>query len=344
MSLNFPAGSEGLVYRADNDVRYVYENGAWRVISGAFTHNPGPNAPLDPELGDLWVDTTKCPPELMTYDDDCSGDGPEWKPGQYLSKVNDDTAAGEITFEKITTHETGIVITNGNIRGDKRANFGGGTTHSSAVAGVYVGDDNPTNNEGALRGFDFNVQRSAYSYTIVEVFRDGGFSNDATTTLNAYYVGFKSLGFNKSNVVNNTGFVAANNISRGSGINIGFLSDLPTTGPGTSYNFFAEGNAPNFLTGSTYIGGSTARNTFELWKSTLTEEQLETLQAGTLVAPANVSTPGDGEFARQWWYDQQSAEDQSAIDAGELDYPEHLAAATFTDTFALGDNTSIKLE
>ena len=101
--------------------------------------------------------------------------------------------------------------------------------------------------------------------------------------------------------------------------------------------------APNYFEGNTYIGGTTTRNTLELWKSTLTEEQLEQLETGTLVAPANVATPGDGEFARQWWYDQQSAEDQALIDAGELEYPEHLAAATFADTFTLGDNTNINL-
>ena len=109
------------------------------------------------------------------------------------------------------------------------------------------------------------------------------------------------------------------------------------------YGFLATGDAPNFLAGSTYIGGTNSRNTFELWKSTLTEEQLEQLEAGTLVAPANVSVPGDGEFARQWWYNQQDAETQAAIDAGELEYPEHLAAATFADTFALGDNSNINL-
>jgi hypothetical protein len=100
-----------------------------------------------------------------------------------------------------------------------------------------------------------------------------------------------------------------------------------------------QGDAPNYFAGNTYIGGTTARNTFDLWKSTLTEEQLEQLEAGTLVAPANVSLPGDGEFARQWYYDQQDAETQAELDAGTLDYPTHLAAATFTDTFDLGDNT-----
>ena len=45
----------------------------------------------------------------------------------------------------------------------------------------------------------------------------------------------------------------------------------------------------------------------------------------------------------KWWYDQQSAEDQALIDAGELDYPESYKAANFVDTFALGENTSLDL-
>ena len=109
------------------------------------------------------------------------------------------------------------------------------------------------------------------------------------------------------------------------------------------YNFYAAGTAPNFLAGDTYIGGNTTRNTLDLWKSTLTEEQLEQLTAGTLVAPANVSLPGDGSFARQWWYGQQSAEDQALIDSGELEYPSHFQATNFVDTFDLGDNTNINL-
>ena len=124
-----------------------------------------------------------------------------------------------------------------------------------------------------------------------------------------------------------------------------FYSDVSSkSGDGREgYNFFAEGSAPNFFKGDTYIGGSTSSNTFELWKSTLTEEQLEQYEAGTYAVPANVSLPGDGEFARQWWYDQQSAEDQALIDSGELEYPTHLAAATFTDTFNLGVTTNINL-
>ena len=98
-----------------------------------------------------------------------------------------------------------------------------------------------------------------------------------------------------------------------------------------------------FFQGDTYIGGTTARNTFELWKSTLTEEQKEQLAAGTFAIPANVSVPGDGSFVRQWWYDQQSAEDQALIDAGELEYPSRFQAANFVDTFELGVTTNINL-
>ena len=109
------------------------------------------------------------------------------------------------------------------------------------------------------------------------------------------------------------------------------------------FGLYSSGTAPSFHKGDFLVGGTPSLNTFELWKSTLTSLQLDELENGTLVAPANVSSPGDGEFARQWWYDQQSAEDQALIDSGELEYPEHLAAATFTDTFALSDNTKINL-
>ena len=111
----------------------------------------------------------------------------------------------------------------------------------------------------------------------------------------------------------------------------------------SSYNFYAQGTSPNFFAGSTYIGGTSSRTTRELWESTLTEEQKEQLAAGTLAIPANVSTPGDGSFVRQWWYNQQSAEDQALIDSGELEYPERYQAANFVDTFALGVDTNINL-
>ena len=121
-----------------------------------------------------------------------------------------------------------------------------------------------------------------------------------------------------------------------------FYSAFGKTGE-RKFTLFSKNNAPSYHNGYVYIGGDLGRNTFELWKSTLTEEQLEQYEAGTYVVPANVSTPGDGEFARSWYYNQQDEETQALLASGELEYPTHLTAATFTDTFDLGDNTNIDL-
>ena len=137
------------------------------------------------------------------------------------------------------------------------------------------------------------------------------------------------------------GFHAEFNLSKSATDVKAFYSNIE---PGASkFNFYAESAANNFFRGDTYIGGTAARNTRELWESTLTKEKKEQLAAGTLAIPANVSTPGDGSFVRQWWYDQQSAEDQALIDSGELDYPERYQAANFVDTFELGVDTNINL-
>ena len=110
-----------------------------------------------------------------------------------------------------------------------------------------------------------------------------------------------------------------------------------------AYSINSTGAAPSYFAGSTYIGGTTARNTLEAWLSTLTEEQKQKYRDGTFVAPADVANPGDGKWMRQWWYDQQSTEDQALIDTGELAYPTNLLPENFTDTFALGDDTNINL-
>ena len=153
----------------------------------------------------------------------------------------------------------------------------------------------------------------------------------ATTTSNTEY----------TNIENTVGFLAGSSFGRGSVTNIGFKSELYSSQTG-AFNFYAE-NAPNFFAGTTYIGGNTARNTLEAWLSTLTEEQTEKYRDGTFVAPADVANPGDGKWMRQWWYDQQSAEDQALIDSGELAYPTNLLPENFTDSFALGDNTKVDI-
>ena len=210
---------------------------------------------------------------------------------------------GSADFKGLTTHENGVNVTGGNL------NVGPGKIIALSTEQIGISSNLTTaNSNTTLRGFQCGSQPGVTAQEIYGFQVSGNLNTNATATtrLAAFNSGIQANG------------------------------DI-------NYNIYAPGNAPNFLAGSTYIGGDTTRNTFELWKSTLTEQQLEQLEAGTLVAPANVSLPGDGEFARQWWYNQQSAEDQALIDSGELDYPEHFAASTFTDTFDLGDNTRINL-
>ena len=286
---------------------------------------------------------------------------------------------GSADFKGLTTHEGGVKVTGGSkaavgtgIRSQNSQQVNLVTGNQDAIKAkidadgnqqLILGSDvatysdnygtrifaNSTADKAVFAGIQSRTQGKAtnqLSGFIASLFGQ----DDATpyTTQSAY--GFWINGFTPgtNQAVNSFKGFAVESSSASSfdlaSANYGFYSEVQSSTTGNeNYNFYANGNAPNFLTGSTYIGGNTTRNTFDLWKSTLTEEQLEQLAAGTLAAPANVATPGDGEFARQWWYNQQSAEDQALIDSGELDYPERFAAATFTDTFDLGDNTNINL-
>ena len=269
--------------------------------------------------------------------------------------------SGEATFAELTTHASGVEVTGGTYSGNPGIFSAGngnlqihsanrslgiyrentklidianiGSSSTSAVNVAYSSYFDLPNADSQIIGFNvdgdntnLSALKDAVGYNFFFPRSDRNAANDPSEEI----VGFKASPKTLENELDNPAITY-----------YGFKSELNST---QNFNFFSAGNAPNFHAGSTYIGGNTSRNTFELWQSTLTEEQLEQFEAGTLAAPANVSLPGDGEFARQWWHNQQSAEDQALIDSGELEYPEHLAAATFTDTFALGENTQINLE
>ena len=74
MALIFPdSPKNGDVYRSSDTSRYVFEEGtnggAWRLITSPFTYNPSDTEPDTgfAEEGDLWVNTSACPPELFVY-------------------------------------------------------------------------------------------------------------------------------------------------------------------------------------------------------------------------------------------------------------------------------------
>ena len=112
---------------------------------------------------------------------------------------------------------------------------------------------------------------------------------------------------------------------------------------GRNYAFFSTGNAQSFIGGDVYIGGTYTRNTLELWKSTLSEEDLEKFEIGKLKIPADVKKPGNGKFARAWYLNHVDKETREKIEDGTMQYPEWLQPDKFKDSFTLGDNTSIEL-
>ena len=322
----------------------------------------GETPPSTPADGDLWWNSSDDSGRLYVYYDEGPGGSQQWVEASpqgdtltesdadtlYLTKVSDDTAEGAITFEKLTTHEDGVKVTGGTIDlTSANGEIAYGTDPSGLTNTLQI---KGTNGAHYLRLYEGGVQlagenlRSSIAYGGIGAFTKYSANNTQTTTFidNCNYANVgdrlktsfnarpKNLTFAPGYTIKYIGFYA-------------LVAEDTTSGNNLAYGFYSDGAAPSFFSGDTYIGGTTARNTRELWEFTLTEEQKEQLEAGTLVAPANVSTPGDGSFARQWWYDQQSAEDQALIDSGELDYPSHFQAANFVDTFALGDNTAINL-
>ena len=240
--------------------------------------------------------------------------------GRYLridAGTFDQTVAstGDTTFSGLTKHANGITLTGNDFK----------VLGSNSTAKIFPGFNNS----------------SPKSVTVSAVFPKVN-----STTLKNFTLYNAAFDESSPNAALNeiVGYRAAGTLSgSGAGEAYGFHSELESVDGKQNFNFYAGEDAPNFFQGDTHIGGSISTTTRELWESTLTDEQKEQLAAGTLVVPANVAIPADGEFARQWWYDQQSEEDQALIDAGEINYPEHLQPANFVDTFSLGDLTNISL-
>ena len=349
---------------------FVYDGTEWLAVAGAG--GGGGGGDITAIVGNEGIDAKEVA-GVVTLDLELVGgeDGLEFRSSKLAASIASSSTLGSVkigTGLDVAADGT-VTVLEGSANTLQEVTEAGNTTSESVLiggtaadpkielnadglgefaGGVKVTGGNISGGSGKERGLEVTCVSSADRLGIQIT------SNDDTFTS---FVGFNS--YSPGSVTNIThfdcsqslsksygtvkGFAANFNLINGTTASYGFWSNFNIdTGP-ANYNFYAAGTAPSFLAGSTYIGGTTARNTFDLWKSTLTEDQLETLEAGTLVAPANVSLPGDGSFARQWYYDQQDEETQAELDAGTLEYPTHLAAATFTDTFALGDNTAINL-
>jgi len=175
----------------------------------------------------------------------------------YLSRVNDDTAQGEITFEGVTTHQGGVSVTGG----DEVAVENGIYTVNNQVRFACNGLNplrvqadtnilnvlgrNQVNTTGNSRllfgnylGTDFTSINDAYGiYTKLES------AADVTNTCDNFYGNYVDNG------TNGVGF-ATNSY--------GFYSALTTlSANGTAYNFYAAGDAPNYMAAKLSVGPHT---------------------------------------------------------------------------------------
>ena len=311
------------------------------IISDGTNNAPDPNA--YPE-GTLWFNSAETEAALyILYEDPTPAQGNKWI----------QIAGGGIDIDEIISDIQGeFVRTNGDANVQTITGTGG-----LKVEGPIEGIDrlsvlNTQGFSGDMVNFNFTGDAS-------DLFADGG-NKFVRADMKVSGTSTKGISIFTGSLSTNTKthFVEAN-VYIASDFNsdvtvddkaIGYKSVVENRDDGKRFSFYAGSGkggstrgAPAFFEGNVYIGGNTNLDTFQLWKSTLTEEQLEQFEAGTLAVPANVSTPGDGSFARHWYYNQQDEETQALLDSGELKYPAQFAAETFTDTFDLGENTKINL-
>ena len=275
--------------------------------------------------------------------------------GRYL-RLDVDAAAQSVestagvSYKGLTQHEAGVNVTGGDF-----ASVNNGLVYGGGSRRLWLVDNDVNvlgvkgNDAGNAIAISSNVQLKTISSSNSSVYQADyfgvGHEGEVSNFLGVYSSPDLLADGGKANCfkANANTTLTADNVTL-AGFRNSITSGQVSGANSQTFAFLNTWETPSFHKGNYYIGGDIARNTRELWEFTLTEEQQEQLTAGTLAIPANVSTPGNGEFVRQWWYDQQSAEDQALIDAGELEYPSHFQAANFTDTFALGDKTNINLE
>lgn len=278
----------------DSDLLYVQrpsgvDAGGYKLEVGDLLNSPvtvSESAPADPSEGDLWwadTDTDDGGGRLYTYT------GEEWVdvsiPGgaltegegdtRYLSRLSDDTAQGSITFQGMTRHQAGVKVSGGTaadvVQGLYTDNKG---IKVAAENGAGEGEQVLSVHHGGLSATPRNVKNNCFSLTgtftenitdaaLGNLFRSVGFiedgkSVDYLTHFRAFVTGPES---GTGIVKEHTGFYADRSLGNpasgkvGTVANYGFLSDLQETDGVTSYNFYAQGTAPNYFGGLTQHNG-----------------------------------------------------------------------------------------
>lgn len=217
-----------------------------------------------------------------------SWDGEKWTAQEtgwnevFLSKVNDDTANGEITFEDTTTHKNGLSVTGGDIstiptgvfsdsvRGiylthDSQSVFAAGfglTQTCALVKGSTAGGAGAGDNS-VKQGFLVSAKFSGTMGNGLGIVSDCDVSNVAASNYSFYAASLssgspdagKAFG---SSYCYNTGSLT--DIGRNKAY--GFYSQY-NENTDKNWNFYADGNAPNFFRGEVEVKAkATGTNAF----------------------------------------------------------------------------------
>jgi len=196
--------------------------------------------------GSEWVDTS-IPGGALTQTD---GDT------RYLSAINNDTAAGAITFEGLTTHEAGVSVTGGSAAGVVDGFYGESNQVFVATNGVKYGNfGTPSlNNRVVQFGEDVQLATSGVNslYNLHSILSSTGHGAQ-----NIYNV--------QSTVTADTGttagvFLFDAKAAAQTGANVtlyGFHTDIvrARTPNGNTYSIYCRGDAPAYFDGDVTVGG-----------------------------------------------------------------------------------------
>ena len=183
----------------------------------------------------------------------------------YLSKTGDDTAAGEITFEGETTHQSGVLVDGSG------ADRPGVTNQKVGVNVASTIDEDDITYLGVHSTIDCNN----HEVTSIRHFTAARIDNSDSSVLT------NVMGFHAPNSLQ-TGIAESDTLTTIAG----FQSTLPARADGKAWNIYAGGTAPSFFNGGVQFSnaaGTSVLDTYEegTWTPTVT--------SGDLGTPNNIS-------------------------------------------------------
>ena len=263
----------------DDDLLYVQRPtgdnaGSYKIEAGDLLESPvdiSSTAPSPAREGDLWwsdTDTDDGGGRLYVYT------GSEWVdtslPGgaldldtadtRYLSRLSDDTAAGEITFEGLTTHEAGVSVTGSNVRSAAAVNSkfiaAGSVPGTNGIGGGYLSDLTSLNDTEKVNGYNCRILPDLGSGDIV-----GYQQFQIASDIDGYDGNMFAFYANGNTTINSKNRLAAGRRLAGFTSNYGIVrknaagnGDEPLVdadGKPNVYNFYSGGDAPNYFKGLT---------------------------------------------------------------------------------------------